>query len=325
MQLTGLVVMCLLPACADFQAADRLRRGAVVEPEPIPDAWWPRQSAADERASRPADSDAAAADRGEGRSVRWRLPPGGQNSGLVVCVDGGVDPEPARKLADELIGRDFAVLELSLTSLAENPIDVTVLSDSDLDPAARGIAGVVDQTLAGLAYSVEREITRIAVEQPGVSRSPLVLVGFGLGAAAVPVIAARLADEPGAAVLVAGGANLFEVSQARPGHDFGIRLATPQSKLDQRRFDWVSELYLAESRLDPFHTSRFLLRMPVLQIHGRFDEVIPAWTGDLLFLRLGRPDRVSLLGDHEDVLDHAADEVEWIADWIDQALLAGIR
>ncbi|MFH0947266.1 MAG: alpha/beta hydrolase [Planctomycetota bacterium] len=249
--------------------------------------------------------------------------PDGPPRGLVVGVAGSRGAEAAEDLFSELLDRGYAVLRTSMTRVVRQKVTVHLLGDRDLDPAAREIAAAVDDRLAEKAYAIEAMLEYLAARRPDLPRKPLVLAGFASGAAALPVAAARLGSRVDAAVLVAAGANLLEVSLTGKEIETGIEVICGDYELVGRDLRWLSDLYLAESRLDPFHTSRFLGRSPVLILHSRFDEVVPAWTGELLYQRLGRPDRLRILGGHDSALGHASSEAEWVGDWIDQA--CGIR
>lgn len=244
------------------------------------------------------------------------MEPRGEPRGLVVGLAGA---GAAQELWEELRERGYAVLKSELRRVVREPVTVHILSDRDLDPAAREIARAVDDRLAEKAYAVEALLSYLAARRPDLPSRPLVLTGLGLGAAAIPVVAARLGRRIDATVLVGSGANLLEICLTGDLKDGGIEVISPDGELSLEAFNWLSDLYLAESHLDPFHTSRFLGRSPVLMLQARFDEVVPAWTGELLFQRLGRPDRVRYLGDHDDILDEAASQADWIGDWVDRA------
>ena len=247
------------------------------------------------------------------------MEPDREPRGLVLGVVGASAALGPQELWEEFLERGYAVLKTGMPLLVREPLTVHVLGDQDLDPAARKIAAAVDDRLAEKAYAVEAILEYLSARRPDIPLRPLVLAGFGIGAAAVPVVAARLGRRIDATVLVGGGANLLEISLTGEGLESGIELISPAGDLGPEAFQWLSDLYLAESHLDPFHTSRFLGRSPVLLLQARFDEVVPSWTGELLFQRLGRPDRLRTFGDHDDILGRAASDAVWIGDWVDRA------
>ncbi len=239
--------------------------------------------------------------------------------GLVVSLEGPCFPEDGEEVLDELLERGFLVLRVQVPGLVRRPERLEIRGEEDLGGAALAAAAAIDDQLAERAYAVEATLGFLAVRRPDLPLAPLVLMGCGLGAAAAPAVAARLDGAVDAAVLVGGGANLFEVSQEGEGVD-GIEVDAGWTGLSDTQRSWLSELYLAESRLDPYHTSRFLGRTPVLVFHARLDEVMPAWSGELLHRRLRQPDWVRVLGDHEDVLEEWVERAEWVADWVEEAV-----
>ncbi|MBI4880413.1 MAG: hypothetical protein HY812_12260 [Planctomycetes bacterium] len=239
--------------------------------------------------------------------------------GLVVSLEGPCFPEDGEEVIDELLERGFAVLRVGVPCLVRQPLHLAIRGEEDLDGAALAAAAAIDDQLAERAYAVEAMLGFLAVRRPDLPLAPLVLMGCGLGAAAAPAVAARLDGAVDAAVLVGGGANLFEVSQEGEGVG-GVETDAGWAGLSGKEQSWLSELYLAESRLDPYHTSRFLGRTPVLLFHARLDEVMPAWSGELLHRRLNQPDWIRVLGDHEDLLEEWVERAAWVADWIEEAV-----
>ena len=148
-------------------------------------------------------------------------------------------------------------------------------------------------------------------------------MGFSIGAIALPVVAARMPDRFQAAVLVAGGANLLEISHRTDKPDSGITLNWLD--VQPREEDWhaLYEAYLAQARLDPYHTAAALTGIPLLVYHGSFDRVVPASTGELLFARLGAAERHVFPVGHKHLLRVVMRlQAEPIAQWTEAALTA---
>ena len=171
-------------------------------------------------------------------------------------------------------------------------------SRADIPNVAQKLAGVLDDLVAEPAYAAEAALDYLAEHHPEVPQSPLIMMGCSAGALVSPAIVARMPDRFDAAVLVGGGANLLEISQKSDLTDAGIRFAWPD---DQPRGAWREELfreYLKFSKLDPYHTARFLRDKPVLMLQANLDITVPAENGWLLWQRLGRPDRYTHIGEH---------------------------
>ena len=58
-------------------------------------------------------------------------------------------------------------------------------------------------------------------------------------------------------------------------------------------------------------TAPLLARTPVLQVHAKGDETVPARTGEVLYERLGRPDRYDFIADHYKMFYFMAGEAGW--------------
>lgn len=195
--------------------------------------------------------------------------------------------------------------------------------DESLPAVAKDIAGRIDQALAGNAYAVEAVIDYLDTQRPELKGLPIAMIGFSAGALATPTAAMRILDRVDAVVLIGGGANLFMLSQESSLTDGGLRLRCGEEKLPKARLEKLSELYLRESKLDPYHTAPLLTRIPVLQIHGRTDGWVPAKGGRLLHERLGRPDMLEINAGHQLLFFFLPGKAPLIADWVESAV--GLR
>ena len=114
-------------------------------------------------------------------------------------------------------------------------------------------------------------------------------------------------DDVDAVVLIAGGANMFEIVQegAFTNWKFSVAL-TPYNDYEE---------YLAIPSRDPYHLAPEL-PLNTLIVHAKWDWVVPAANGDLLWERAGKPERWVFSGGHLGlfaVFDWYADDVvNWI-------------
>ncbi|MEO1512649.1 MAG: hypothetical protein AAFU70_11290, partial [Planctomycetota bacterium] len=151
--------------------------------------------------------------------------------------------------------------------------------------------------------------------------------GSELGAGADGGLGAGL-GEFDAAVLIGGGAGNLSIAARSSYAPF----------VDGVIFRWMGEdgelsrpgpvverlerLYLEHSTLDAYHTASALEGVPTLMIHASGDTAVPADSGDLLWERLGRPERwVSPLG-HAVLFLTINLRTGGILDWIDETLEA---
>jgi fermentation-respiration switch protein FrsA (DUF1100 family) len=65
--------------------------------------------------------------------------------------------------------------------------------------------------------------------------------------------------------------------------------------------------------------------MPMLLIHGTRDLAVPAHLGDLLWERLGRPERWSEEAGHEEIFMRLPQQIERLVGWIENAVAVQAR
>ncbi len=196
-------------------------------------------------------------------------------------------------------------------------------SDEDVDDAARRIAAAVDEVLAENAYAAEAALEYLDRRRPDLAGLPVAVIGFSAGALAAPTAAARLGERVSGVVLIGGGADIFRISQRNSLTRGGIELRGENGPLDRRVIERIGERYLGHSRLDPYHTAPMLRGVPVLVVHAMFDGIVPAETGEVLYQRLGRPDRLTFLGGHGGLFYLLEGQAERIGGWL-KANVAGV-
>ena len=174
--------------------------------------------------------------------------------------------------------------------------------DEELPEVGKRIAAIVDDELADWPYSLEAVLEYLAQYRPDVAQRPLVVMGFSIGALGLPAVVARLPERFDAAVLVAGGANLLEISQRTGKAERGLVLRWRDR--EARAADWhaLCAAYLERAKLDPYHTAVALRGLPTLVCQGLFDQVVPARCAELLYARLGRPKRLAYPVGHRQLL-----------------------
>jgi hypothetical protein len=244
--------------------------------------------------------------------------------GLIIWIPGlGLDPF-ADHLKDCLQRENWAILTVRFTS---PDAAMTFVVDTDSEAAeetGRSIAERVDESGDSAPYAVEAALGLIQQDHPSWLDGPVVAVGISAGAIGLPIMVGRHIGDLDAAVLIAGGVNLLRI-----GHEgvfdagmLRVRFTDGGDNSDRQR---LYDAYLQHVTLDPYHAAPLLRRVPVLQIDGRFDRVVPAETGDLLYERLGRPERWRYFGGHGFVLFSLLFESDRIVDWIEAHTLGEDR
>jgi hypothetical protein len=228
--------------------------------------------------------------------------------------------------------REIAELEAESWRLRNPP--VRLAGEADVEPTARLLSWLVDRTLANNALACEAILDTVHTLHPATKDLPVVVVGFSAGSLSTPAVVARLRDRVSAAVLVGSAANLVEVGARSTFYDGGLGLESrplrpgePESRADRPNKptdDLVRKLgarYLELSRLDPYHTAAALRGMPVLMVQALWDTWVPSDLGDLLYERLGKPDRLLHTGGHGMLFYFLPGQAEWIIDWVERRVL----
>lgn len=195
-----------------------------------------------------------------------------------------------------------------------------VCPGTDLNEVAREIASIIDQDLAGSAYATEAVVDYLRTQRPDLPQHPMVAVGFSAGAIATPTVVTRVRDSLDAVVLIGGGADAFFLSQHSSFTDGGVRVRCGKDKVAPEVIDRLDELYIQHSKLDPYYTAPLLRGLPMLVVDARSDTWVPAAGGELLFDRLGRPDRLTIGADHDLLFYFLPWKAEVIADWLEGAV-----
>ncbi|MBS0195372.1 MAG: hypothetical protein JSR77_01305 [Planctomycetes bacterium] len=187
----------------------------------------------------------------------------------------------------------------------------------DLEPVAIQIASDIDQTLAGNAYAVEAVLDYALKQRPDLCSGPIVVMGFSAGALATPTAVARVRDKIDAVVMVGGAADMFLVSQHSTLTSGGVILRHGTEEVPPRTIRELDRLYLKHSKLDPYHTAPVLNGIPVLLLDAAMDTWVPTECCDLLYQRLGRPERARAhLAGHMLLFYTLPSRNEQIADWL---------
>lgn len=255
-----------------------------------------------------------------GTWMRLDAPLSGPARGLVVHLTSYGGYEFEKPIIEEMRQRGWAVLWVDSSMVKPETVHVDV-DPEDLPHAAGQIAAIIDDRVAEGAYAVEAGLDYVKRERPDIPLSPMVVMGYSAGSLAAPAVVALMPDRFDAAVLVGSGANLFDIAQNSALTDGGIKLHWSRSPSREERHR-LAELYLSASRLDPYWCAEFLRDKPVLMLHAVLDKIVPAGNGDLLYERLGRPERVNFFLGHELLFFALPRQTAFLADWVDQTLKA---
>lgn len=241
---------------------------------------------------------------------------------------GGVDGrgEEIVVLARPLtMARDFKAAVAKMEKLSEYEFELT--ASTDAGELGAEIARLTDDALASNAYGVEAIVMYLREHRPDLLRGPLVIMGYSAGSLATPAVIARLRQMENppridAVVLTGSGADLFMLSQESTLTDGGVTLRDGKKKPTKEMVAKVGEAYRARVNLDPMVAGAYLQDLPVLQVHASRDDWVPHEGGELLYGKLGRPDRLTVSGGHIRLFWTLSWYQDQIADWVESKVRA---
>jgi predicted esterase len=257
------------------------------------------------------------------RAFTFQRPIGGPARGIILHLRAFADNPFESSVIDEFRRRGWAVLSGNFATSLSSVGRYEVFDERSLPAVAGGIAAAIDRVCAERAYTFEAALAYVATRHPEIPMRPAAIVGFSAGSLGVPTVAARLPGRLDAGVIICGGADLLSISQRNPLARIGLWVTSDGRSLDGPALARLSAAYLAASGLDPFATAPAMAGIPVLLIHAKGDREVPADTGDVLYERLGRPERWVYGGGHSWVFLLLPRLKGEIARWLERAVGEG--
>ena len=253
-------------------------------------------------------------DAGDGEGVE-------RPGGLVVLLPGMFGtPEPViDSVVGQLRGRGWHVLRmLTHSSRFTQRAEFVVEAGGDVAGVAAEIAGVLGDRAAECAFAVEAACGYFASTSPGLPVDRRVALGMSGGGMILPTVVAREHDVYKAAVFVGAGCDFAAIAMDSNYADWidAVRVTWKGKPTAEDRAGFT-EAYLESAALDSYHTALAMRDIPTLMLHGMGDRAVPAATGDLLWRRLGEPERWTVPAGHEVLFlaylpSRAADVLDWI-------------
>jgi predicted esterase len=248
------------------------------------------------------------------------LAPEGSARGVALLMPGlfGTPQNSLELCARRLRAQGWGVLRMMSQPSRFNERVEFMLDAAEPDTAGARMAAVMEERGAECAYAVEGAFRHLAGGHSELATLPRIAVGMSGGAMTLPTVAAREPEKYAAAVLIAGGCDFFAIA----------RETTYVYLVDSVRFRWtpaepseaqiaaIDAAYLARAPLDSYHTAAALRGKPMLMIHGDHDMAVPARLGDVLWERLGRPERWVQTAGHEEVFFKLPAQMDRIMEWI---------
>ena len=246
-----------------------------------------------------------------------------QPIGLAVLMPGiFATPRDVSDRAERgLLMRGWAVLRmLSPPSRMTEHTEYTINS-LDPVPVVKQIAADLDSRSAEAAFAVQAAAEFVLGQDSVLVDKPRVIIGMSGTAIALPTIVAYEPEAYDAAVFIGGGADSFRIAIESSYRDWidSIQISTTNNSVDgsQSNDFNLQDEYFELSRLDGVHTAQSMSHIPILMIHGSSDTAVPASTGDLLWEKLGKPERWVMPVGHELLFAAIPLRMVAILDWLE--------
>jgi hypothetical protein len=202
---------------------------------------------------------------------------------------------------------------------------VDLSTDETRAESASRIASVLDGYSAEYAYAARAAFAHLIERRPELAALPRVGIGMSGGGMALSTVAALEPESYDALVYIGAGAHNLRVGELSNYADMidAFRVVySPEEPDDDARYAF-HRLYLDHTRLDPYHTAGALLGTPALMIQATGDLAVPSHLGDVLWRRLGRPERWEVPGGHELLFMLLGRRFDDIVEWLEVNTMHG--
>jgi len=246
---------------------------------------------------------------------------GSQTRGVVLLLPGMFGtPEP---VIDPLVGklrdRGWHVLRMLTHSSRFTEKGSYTLDPAEPTGLAKEIADELGDRAAECAIATEAVCARIARAMPGVPIGARVGLGMSGGGMVMPTVVAREHDAYKLAVFIGAGCDYAAIAMDSNYADWidAVRIGWEGEPTEQARVAFT-DAYRSAARFDSYATAPLMADIPTLMLQGELDQAVPASLGDLLWGRLGEPERWTMPATHETLfLAYLPERVEELLDWLD--------
>lgn len=197
---------------------------------------------------------------------------------------------------------------------------ITVDADADIESTAADVAREFDERGAECAYAARGAFEKLESLRPELKQLPRMAIGFSAGAMTLPTVVSLEPGRYAGSVIVGGGCDFLLMNER----------SNYRSLIDAVQVHWASpptperrgqlfDAYLRHATLDSYHTAGAMRGRPALCIQGTIDFAVPSPLGDLLWERLGKPDRRLEEAGHELLFMQLPARYPDILTWLDHA------
>ncbi|VAX38353.1 hypothetical protein MNBD_PLANCTO03-1884 [hydrothermal vent metagenome] len=250
-------------------------------------------------------------------------------SGVVLLLPGMFGtPEP---VIDSLVGmlrdRGWHVLRmLTHSSRFTEKAGYTLDPEGDLEGVAGAIADELGDRAVECALAVEAVGGYIAKTRPDIPIATRIALGMSGGGMVLPTIVAREPGAYSAAVFIGAGCDFAAIGMESNYADWidAVRIGwkgEAEGSTASEAADRFTELYRQAATFDSYNTAPRMADLPTLMLHGSTDKAVPAALGELLWQRLGEPERWSAPVGHEMLfMAFVPSKTTDLLDWMEEAL-----
>ena len=243
----------------------------------------------------------------------WNIGNEPRGLAIILCGLGGMQ-HSSKTLGLELLRDDWAVVyAYTVLNVPEYRMKVKLKGENPVDSAIE----IFDKKYCQVIAATKAIRKRMQNQFPSLKNAPLALIGISAGALNTPAVYHELQSEVDAVILVAGGANMFDIVQdgAFTNWKFTDYEGNTFTRSELQR---MNNTYLNTISRDPYSLAPGLPLEKTLIIHAKWDAVVPAKNGDLLWERAGRPERWVYPSGHLGLFMtfgwHSRDIVQWLDD-----------
>ncbi|MBL8762818.1 MAG: hypothetical protein JNM07_00935 [Phycisphaerae bacterium] len=251
--------------------------------------------------------------------------PAPSRRGVVLLIPGmlGTPGPVIEALVIALRVDGWAILRMwSHPSRFTEKISFNIDPRDGLGEEAQRIADVLGNRAAECAYAAQAAFAHLENLDPRLRDAPRVGLGMSGGAMVMPTVIARESSRYAGAVLIGGGADFWTIADRSNYQDMidAVRSVWTAGSPTERDGADLSAEYLRRAPLDPYHTAASLVGKPTLLLHAAADRAVPAVQGDLLWERLGRPERWAWPVGHEMLFVMLPGQFQSIIEWLDRSV-----
>jgi hypothetical protein len=245
----------------------------------------------------------------------WNIDIEPRGLAMILCGLGGMQ-HSSRTLGSELLQDNWAVVYLyTVLNVPKYRMKVKLMGENPVDAAIE----IFDKKYCQVIAASKAIRTRMEHQLPSLQNAPLALIGISAGALNTPALYHELQDEVDVVILVAGGANMFDIVQYGAFTNWKFTDYEGDT-FSPKELQSMNNTFLNTPSRDAYFLAPGLPHDKTLIIHAKWDAVVPAENGDILWERAGKPERWVYPSGHLGLFMtfdwHSPDIVQWLDDHI---------